>query len=120
MVMAIDRPTTSTGHDIALFDVKSTAYLASRSLYVIAGEIRSGIVRPGMRIEIEWNSTINMHLDVLGIEFMRRPEGELVALIISISGKQEADIIDAMGILGSRLRLTLPSSGHQYTAEALA
>jgi hypothetical protein len=116
----IDRPTTSTDHDIALFDVKSTAYLASRSLYVITGEIRSGIVRPDMRIEIEWNSTISMHLDVLGIEFMRRPEGELVALTISINGKQEADIIDAMGILGSRLRLTLPSSGHQYTAEALA
>lgn len=103
-----DRPTIQGKGGIALFDVELTHYLFSESQYIIAGEIKSGVVRAGMHIEVNLNSSIAMSLEVSGIESMRKPNRELVALIIAISSKEEAEIIDALDIAGSRLRLTTP------------
>ncbi|MFD0725167.1 hypothetical protein [Lysobacter brunescens] len=101
----------------ALFEVKSTCYLASRSLYVIAGEIKSGAVRAGMQIEISLNSAITMNLDVAGIEFIRQPERELVALTVMVDSKAEADLIDAMNIAGSQLQLAMPAGRSEHPGE---
>lgn len=101
----------------AVFEVKSTCYLPSRSLYVIAGEIKSGTVRAGMHIENALNTTVTMSLDIAGIEFMRQAERELVAFTVMVASKADADLIDAMGIVGNQLPLAMPAVRHEHTGE---
>ena len=50
----------------AIFKVHQTFVLSSRSLFVFAGEIIQGVVRPGMDIRIAVNDGLGMDIPVEG------------------------------------------------------
>ena len=105
MTSMSDTITTDEVGDEAFFRVVSTHHLASRSIYVLGGEIESGIIRPDMQVEIDLNSGLNVFFDISGIEFMRKDNGELVALTLKVEDVETVSFLDALELSGERIRI---------------
>jgi hypothetical protein len=56
-----------------LFRVEYTFVIAERGLFVLAGEIVEGAVRPGMVLQVPLNDMVTMTAPVHGVEFVDRP-----------------------------------------------
>jgi hypothetical protein len=87
----------------AIFKVHQTFVLNSRSLFVFAGEIIQGAMRPGMNIHISANDGLGMDIPVQGIEFLRKDGGELVALTVALEDQSDADFLQQFDVVGETL-----------------
>ncbi len=67
---------------MAKFFVFDTFELASRNLFVLAGEIREGEIKAGMNVNIRFNSSVSMTAPIHSIEFALRRGREDVCLCI--------------------------------------
>jgi hypothetical protein len=100
----------NTACEHAIISVESTHYLMSRSLYILAGTIESGILRPGMKIELDLHSGLVIALDLHGVEFMRVPQNELVALTVKVECAEQLEFMDALDPAGEKSRVA-PATG---------
>lgn len=55
----------------ARFRVADAFSIESRRLFVLAGEIVDGVVRPGMSVLIDFNDVVQMHAPIVGVEEIR-------------------------------------------------
>ncbi len=108
---------TDTTCGSASFKVESTHHLASRRLYVLAGAIQSGTIRQGMKIELDIHSGLIINLDVFGIEWMRFPDGEKVALTIKLESSEQLEFMEALELGGETLNLAPATIGAQISME---
>jgi hypothetical protein len=72
------------------FHVRETFEIPDRKLFVLAGSIVEGQIRPGMFVPVPFNSSLEMTARIHSIEFARRSGGEDVCLCI----ESEPDALD--------------------------
>jgi hypothetical protein len=92
------------------FLVSELWYLETRKLCVMAGQIVSGTIKPGMFLNVPMNSSLSMTIRIDGIEFARRSHEELVCLTYQCEDKLDFEIIEGCGFIGETLEVTLEGS----------
>lgn len=80
------------------FYVRDTFNIPSRNLFVLAGSIVEGTVRPGMSVRIPFNKGFSHSHEVCAIEFARRHGGEDVCLCLRYSDDDELDFLKGLNI----------------------
>ncbi|QPF75556.1 hypothetical protein G8A07_23315 [Roseateles sp. DAIF2] len=87
----------------ATFRVHQSFVLSARSLYVFAGQVVQGDVRPGMKIRIAISEGLEMEMPVEGVEALRQDGGELVALTVALEDPDDADFLQQLDVVGESL-----------------
>lgn len=87
----------------AIFMVNQSFVLHSRSLFVFAGEIVEGPVRPGMSISIDFNESLRMDIPIEGVELLQNDGGELAALTVTLEDPVDADFLQQLDFAGENL-----------------
>jgi hypothetical protein len=92
---------------MAKFFVFDTFEVASRNLFVLAGEIREGEIRAGMKVHIRLNSSVSTTATIHQIEFSRRHQGrEDVCLCIFNEDDTELMILRGLNIGNEMVEVT--------------
>ena len=83
----------------AKFHVRSTFTLKSRNLFILAGSIVEGFVKPGMSVRIAFKPSFSLVLEINSIEFSRRPGGEEdVCLCIKCEEDRKLGFLNGLAI----------------------
>ena len=72
--------------------------LPSRNLFILAGSIVEGTVRPGMSVRIHCNRSFSVSHEICAIEFARRQHGEDVCLCLRYSDDDELNFLKSLNI----------------------
>ncbi len=88
------------------FEVRQTYVDASRSLFVFAGKVISGLVRPGMSILLMMNEDVTMEVPVHGVESLESSGAELVALTVELEDQSDADFLLQFDVVGEVIVLS--------------
>lgn len=70
-----------------------------------------------MKIELDIHSGLIVNLDVFGIEWMRFPDGEKVALTIKLESSEQLEFMEALDLGGETLNLAPTTIGAQISME---
>jgi hypothetical protein len=81
------------------FRVRDTFEIPDRKLFVLAGSIVEGEIRPGMFVRVPMNSATGIRFLIDSIGFARRLGSEAVCLCIC-SGPNFAEILRGLSIVG--------------------
>jgi hypothetical protein len=57
------------------FHIHDAFAIENRSLFVLAGSVLDGVIRPGMSISVPFNSSVSITARIDAIEFARHPNG---------------------------------------------
>lgn len=75
------------------FHVTNTFTIEGRRLFILAGSIVDGEIRPGMFVRVPFNSALEMTAQIHSIEFAHRLDGgESLCLCIPCSDEKELEI----------------------------
>jgi hypothetical protein len=92
------------------FLVNEVWYFETRRLCVMAGQIVSGTIKPGMFLNVPMNSSFSATIRIDSIEFAHRPHKELVCLTHQCEDRFDFEIIEGWGFIGETLGITLEGS----------
>lgn len=68
-------------------------------LFVLAGSISSGVVKPGMSVRVCRSATVNLKLKIDAIEFLRHAGGEEdVCLCIRCENEADLGLLEGLNI----------------------
>lgn len=82
----------------AQFKVSRSFLLPSRSLFVLAGAITEGAVRPGMFVLIPFNRSASKACSIEGVEFLRSDNLEEIALTVRYEEPDEGAFLQTLDI----------------------
>jgi hypothetical protein len=92
---------------VAKFHVIDTFALQGRGLFVLAGFIMDGVIRPGQFVRISLNSGLKMSAQIEAIEFARRSQHrEDVCLCMSYTSLIELEMLQGLNIDGETVEVT--------------
>lgn len=92
----------------ALFNAKASFTIPSRRLFVVSGDIVSGVVKKGMLMNVRMNSSFSMSLPIEGVEFVTKKEGGEVGLTTLCSDDNELAILQGLNIGGEQIEIDDP------------
>ena len=79
--------------------------LKDENTFVLAGFVLEGEVIPGMRLNIPFNSTVNLFAQIYRIDYARRPDGEITCLCIKCHVPDEMILWEALHIKGQTIEV---------------
>ena len=91
------------------FHVKETFELQDRNLFVMAGSILEGEIRPSMFVHIPCNSSLDITARIHSIETIRRHDVEDVRLCIK-SEPDKMDFLTAFNIKNETIEVSAEGS----------
>jgi|GEM_PF-1477571 len=89
----------------ALFNAKASFSIPSRRLFVISGEILSGIVKKGMTMKVRMNSAFALSLPIEGVEVVTKKEGSEVGLTTLCRDADELSMLQSLNIGGEQIEI---------------
>lgn len=75
----------------------------------MAGFIIEGEVTAGMSISIPFNTSVVMTAEIDRIEFVRRPDGDVVCLCIKCAVADEVTLWEALDIRNQTIEISRPT-----------
>ncbi len=79
--------------------------LQGQTMFVLAGFVLEGEVKPGMKLHLRFNSTVNLYAEVDRIEFARRPDGEVTCLCIKCTVADEVVLWESIHVKGQTIEV---------------
>jgi hypothetical protein len=104
----------------ALFKANAGFTLPSRRLFVVSGEILSGVVKKGMTMKVRVRSSVALSLRIERVEFVFRSGVSEVALTAGCQDERELSMLQALSIAGRRIEIEDPEgpeANNQSTTE---
>jgi hypothetical protein len=83
---------------MARFHVRDTFTLNDKITFVMAGFIIEGEVLSGMAVRIPFNANVKMTAGIDRIEYVRRPDGDVICLCVKCSVADEVTLWEALKI----------------------
>lgn len=88
------------------FHVQDTFAIQDKSTFVLAGFIIEGEVTAGMTVSIPFNANVKMTAQIDRIEFVHRPDGNVVCLCLDCSVPDEVTLWEALNIKNRMIDIT--------------
>jgi hypothetical protein len=82
----------------AQFHATTSFAIPSRRMFVISGEIISGVVKKGMTMNVRFNSGLAVNLPIESVEFIKKKEGTEVGLTTICRDADELDFLRSLKI----------------------
>ena len=82
---------------MALFHVREAFALESRGLFVMAGSVVDGVVRPGMIAAVPRSSGVSLDAVVSAVEFLLRSDHQ-EEVCLCVSGEDDAELAMWIGL----------------------
>jgi hypothetical protein len=96
---------------VALFQCESTFEIPERRLFVLAGQITSGIVKVGMQILIPFNSQVSMAMEIHSIEQINSTSHEAkLGICHVVEADDDLAMLIGLNIGGELLKIVEPES----------
>jgi hypothetical protein len=93
------------------FLVSELLYFESRKLSVMAGQIVSGVIKPGMSLHVPTGSSLSVAIRIDGIEFLlKRSSNEELVCLTHKCKRKTFEHLESYGIVGQTLEITLEGS----------
>ncbi len=80
------------------FHVQDTFAIQDKTTFVLAGFTIEGEVTAGMIVSIPFNGNVKMTAKIDRIEFVRRPDGDVVCLCLDCSVPDEVTLWEALNV----------------------
>jgi hypothetical protein len=80
------------------FHVRETFPIQDRTTFVLAGFVVEGEVKAGMAVSIPFNANVKLTAKIDRIEFVHRPDGDVVCLCLGCAVPDEITLWDALNI----------------------
>jgi hypothetical protein len=80
------------------FHVRDTFAINDKSVFVMAGFVIEGEIVAGMSVRFPFKENVMMTADIDHIQFVRRPDGDVVCLCIRCATPDEATLWEALKI----------------------
>jgi hypothetical protein len=81
---------------MARFHVRDAFAINDKAAFVMAGFVIEGDIAAGMLVRIPFHATTMMTAEIDHIQFLRRPDGDVVCLCIKCADPQEVTLWDAL------------------------
>ena len=91
------------------FHVRDTFTLSEGTTFVMAGFIIEGEVLAGMAVRIPFNANVKITAKIDRIEYVRRPDGDVVCLCVKCSIPDEVTLWEALKIKDQTIEI-VPSA----------
>ena len=92
----------------ALFNAKASFSIPSRLLFVISGDILSGVVKKGMTMKVRMNSSFALSLPIEGVEVLTKKEGSEIGLTTLCRDAEELTLLQGLKIRGEQIEIEDP------------
>ena len=89
----------------ARFNAKASFAIPSRRLFVISGDILSGVVKKGMTMKVRVNSSSVLSLPIEGVEFVTKKEGSEVGLTTLCRDAEELSLLQSLNIGDGQIQI---------------
>ena len=80
------------------FYIRDTLEIPSRHLFVLAGSIVEGTVRPGMSVKVLYNKSLPLDYKIHALEFARRDGREDTCLCLRYADDEELDFLKCLNL----------------------
>jgi len=88
------------------FHVRDTFAIQDKATFVLAGFVIEGEVTAGMSVSIPFNANVKMTAKIDRIEFVRRPDGDVVCLCLDCAAPGEVTLWEALNIRNRMIDVT--------------
>ena len=88
------------------FHIQDTFAIQDRTTFVLAGFVIEGEVTAGMAVSIPFNSNVKLTAKIDRIEFVRRPDGDVVCLCLDCNVPDEVTLWEALNIRNRMIEVT--------------
>lgn len=89
----------------ALFNANASFSIPSRRLFVISGDIVSGVVKKGMSIKVRIKSSLAISLPIEGVEIVTKKEGSEIGLTTVCRDADELSMLLGLKISGEQIEI---------------
>jgi hypothetical protein len=94
------------------FLISELVYFEARKLGVMAGQIISGVIKPGMILHVPTDSSRDVTIRIDSIEFLlKRTSNEELICLTHKCKRKTFDRLESYGIVGQTLEITLEKIG---------
>jgi hypothetical protein len=80
------------------FHVRDAFAINDKSAFVMAGFVIEGEIAAGMLVRLPFKENVMMTADIDHIQYLRRPDGDVVCLCIRCANPEEATLWEALKI----------------------
>jgi len=80
------------------FHVRDSFAINDKSTFVMAGFVIEGEIADGMSVRLPFKENVMMTAEIDRIQFVRRPDGDVVCLCIRCASPDEATLWEALKI----------------------
>jgi hypothetical protein len=91
------------------FHVRETFSINDKSLFVMAGFIIEGEVTAGMLVTMPFNATVKMTAEIDHLQYLNRPDGDVVCLCIRCTDPAEITLWEALKIKNKNVDIIKPA-----------
>lgn len=88
------------------FHVRDAFALQDKKSFVLAGFTIEGEVAAGMLVQIPFTATVMTTAEIDHVQFIRRPDGDLVCLFIRCADPEEVTLWEALKIKDRTVDIT--------------
>jgi hypothetical protein len=83
---------------MARFHVRDAFAIHDKSAFVMAGFVIEGEITAGMLVRLPFKESVMMTAEIDHIQYVRRPDGDVVCLCIGCASPNEATLWEALKI----------------------
>ena len=91
------------------FHVRDAFAIQDKSSFVLAGFIIEGEIVAGMLVRIPFTATVMTTAEIDHIQFIRRPDGDVVCLCIRCANPEEVTLWEALKIKDHTVEVIKPT-----------
>ncbi len=92
------------------FHVRDTFSIQDKATFVLAGFVYEGEVQAGMSVSIPFNANVKLTAKIDRVEFVRRPDGDVVCLCLDCSVPDEVTLWEALNIKNQTIEVITHSA----------
>ncbi len=81
---------------MARFHVRDAFAINDQTVFVLAGFVIEGEISSGMLVRIPFHATTMMTAEIDHVQYLRRPDGDVVCLCMRCTEPQETTLWDAL------------------------
>jgi len=89
----------------ALFKATASFVIPSRRMFVVSGDILSGVVKKGMTMKIRMNSGLAVSLPIESVVFVKKKEGSELGLTTICRDADELSLLQALNVDGEQIEI---------------
>ncbi len=88
------------------FHVRDTFAIQEKTTFVLAGFILEGEINAGMAVSIPFNANVKLTAKIDRVEYVRRPDGDVVCLCLDCAIPDEVTLWEALNIRNKTIDVT--------------